>query len=142
MSNVNISQNVNIRFWEGNSRPPVSSWNLPFWDDPWLNIRCLWIFQVGHTFYKLEVKMLATSNKMRCVRCSWPSTLSWAVDIAKEALGTSLRMKRIFKFWTMKSAVELSRLLLKFILLVRWDIQKSSLKDNAKLNFLEHDRAC
>ena len=36
----------------------------------------------------------------------------------------------------MKSAVELNRLLLKFILLCQVDIQESSREDNAKFNFL------
>ena len=33
----------------GNSRPPASSWHF----------RYLWIFNVDHTFYKLDVKILA-----------------------------------------------------------------------------------
>ena len=36
----------------------------------------------------------------------------------------------------MKSAVEFNRLLMKFLLLCKVDIQESSGKDNAKFNFL------
>ena len=53
---------------------------IPFWDDPGLNVRYLWIFQVDHIFYKLDVKILATSNEIRCVRCSYPPSSSWTVD--------------------------------------------------------------
>ena len=42
-----------LPFSEGSSRLPVYSWYLPFWDDPGLNVRCLWNFQVDHSFYKL-----------------------------------------------------------------------------------------
>ena len=65
---------------EGSARPPVYYWNLTFWDDPGLNVRYLWIFQVDHIFYKLDVKILATSNEIRCVRCSYPPSSSWTVD--------------------------------------------------------------
>ena len=37
----------------------------------------------------------------------------------------------------MKTAVELNRLMLKFVLLCQVGIQESSRKDNAKFNFLE-----
>ena len=30
--------------------PLFNSWNLPFWDDPGLYVRYLWIFQINHTF--------------------------------------------------------------------------------------------
>ena len=34
-----------LLFWKDNSRPPVSSWNFPFWHYPCLNVRSLWIFK-------------------------------------------------------------------------------------------------
>ena len=123
-------------------RPPVSSWNLLFWDDPGLNVKHLWIFQVDHTFYKLHVKILATSNKITCVHCSWPPCLSWAVDLcqqkhlAKEVRRISLRINTVWNFESIKSAVELNRLLLKLVLLYQVHIQESSCEDNTKLNFL------
>ena len=52
--------------WEESSRPPAPSRNLPFWDDSGLNVRYLRIFQVDHTFYKLDVKVLAAINDIRC----------------------------------------------------------------------------
>ena len=47
-----------LQFWMSGSRfqkvasslPFVYSWNLPLWDDPGLDVRYLWIFQVDHTF--------------------------------------------------------------------------------------------
>ena len=38
-------------------------------------MRLFWLkrqifFQVDHTFYKLDMKILAASNEIRCVRCS------------------------------------------------------------------------
>ena len=89
---------------EGSSHPSVYFWNLPFWDDPGLNVRCLWIFLIGYTFYKLDVKILATSNEITYVRSSWPPSSLWAVDLcqqklslaqAKEALGTSMRINSL-----------------------------------------------
>ena len=76
--------NGRLTFGEDNSRHHVSSWNLPFfWDNPGVNVRYLLNFQVGHTFYKLDVKILATRNKSRCVRCSSPPSSSWAVDLCQ-----------------------------------------------------------
>ena len=66
-----------LTFSEDNSRPTVPSWNLPFWGEPDLNVRYLWIFQVDHTFYKLNVKILATRNK---ISCSWLSSSWWTVS--------------------------------------------------------------
>ena len=62
--------NGRLPFWEDSSRPPVSSWNLPFWDNAGLNVRFLWIFQVSHTFYKFDIKILAASNDISCASCS------------------------------------------------------------------------
>ena len=59
-----------LPFWKDSSRSPVSSLNLSFWDYPALNVKSLWIFQVHHTFYKLDVKILADSNEIRYMRCS------------------------------------------------------------------------
>ena len=71
VSNGNSSVlNGKLVLWEDSSRSPVSSSNVPFWDYPCLNVRSLWVFQVDHTFYKLDVKILAASNEIRCLRCS------------------------------------------------------------------------
>ena len=87
---------------EGSARPPVYYWNLPFWDDPDLNVRYLWIFQVDHIFYKLDVKILVTSNEFKCVRALLLPTIfimssrSASIELlivlalAKEPQGTSL----------------------------------------------------
>ena len=53
-----------LPFWEDSSCPPVSSWNLLFWDDLGLIVWYWLIFQVDHTFYKLDVKILAFSTKL------------------------------------------------------------------------------
>ena len=50
----------------------------------------------------------------------------------KEIPETSLRINSVCNFQTMKSAVELKRLLLKFLILCHVDIQKTSLEDNQK----------
>ena len=50
----------------------------------------------------------------------------------KEIPETSLRINSVCNFQTMKSAVELKRLLLKFLILCHVDIQKISLEDNQK----------
>ena len=72
--------NEKLAGWKSNSRSPVSSWNFPFWDDPRFNFRYLWTFQVNHTFNKLDLKILATRNK---ISCSWPPSSSWAVDLCQ-----------------------------------------------------------
>ena len=41
--------------------------------------------QVDHAFHKLNVKSLATSNEIRCVRYSWPPSSSKAIDPIKES---------------------------------------------------------
>ena len=50
----------------------------------------------------------------------------------KEIPETSLRINTVCNFQTMKSAVELNRLLLKFLITCHMDIQKISLEDNQK----------
>ena len=72
-----------------------------------MNVRYLLIFQVDHTFYKLNVKMLATSNEIRCVHALLLATIfiitSRSVSIkalivlalAKEPLGTSLGINTV-----------------------------------------------
>ena len=59
---------------------PVYYWNLPFWDHPGLDVRYLWIFQVDHTFYELDLKILATSNEIRYVLSPGSPSSSRAVD--------------------------------------------------------------
>lgn len=97
-----------LPFWMDSSRPPVSSWNLPFWNYPGLNLRSSWILQVDHNFYKLDIKILAASNKIRSVHC--PTLLSHeqyrsvstkvriVLAQAKEAPGPSFRINAIRNF--------------------------------------------
>ena len=72
--------NGRLLFWGDSFCPFVSSWNLLFSDDPALNVTFLWILQFNHIFYKLSVKTLAVSNKIRCLHCFGLSSSSWAVD--------------------------------------------------------------
>ena len=72
--------NGRLPFWEESFHPPDLSWILPFWDNPDLNVRYLWNFQVDHTFYKVNVKILTTINDMRYVRCYYPPSSSSALD--------------------------------------------------------------
>ena len=92
-----------LPFWEDTSSPPGLFWNLPFWDDSDLNVKYLWIFQVDHTFYKLDVKFLA-ANKVRAFLLStilifsfrFRSTIALIVlSLAKEESGTSLKINTI-----------------------------------------------
>ena len=69
-----------IPFLEDSYLPPIFSWNPLFWNETELNVRSLWTFLVNHTFYKLNVKILAASNEIRCVHCSWLPTSLWATD--------------------------------------------------------------
>ena len=96
-------------FWKDTSRPPGPSWNLPLWDNPGLNFRYLWIFQVDTLFYKLDVKILAAKNEIRCVSSSYPPSSSSALDpcqqrrsivlaFAKNVSGTSLKINTICNF--------------------------------------------
>ena len=62
--------NGRLPFWQNSSCNPVSSWYLPFLGAPGLNVRFLKTLQVDHPFYKYEVKILAATNEVRCVRCS------------------------------------------------------------------------
>ena len=56
--------------------------------------------------------------------------------LAKQEPGTTLRINSVCNFLTMKSAVELNILLLKFVLLCLVNIQESCREDNAKFNLL------
>lgn len=75
-----------LSFWEDSSRIPISSWNLPFWDEPSLNIRCLWILRVNHTFYKLDGNILTASNEIGCAHYSWLPSSSWAIDLCQKSM--------------------------------------------------------
>ena len=72
--------NGRLPLWEHSCSPPVSHWHIPFWDDPGLLVKYLWILQVYHTFYKLDVKILAAINEIKSMRCSWSLSSPWAVD--------------------------------------------------------------
>ena len=76
--------NWRLPFREESSGPCGPSWNLTFWDDSGLNVRYLWIVRVDHTFYKLDVKILAAINDIRCARCSYPPYSSSALDPCQE----------------------------------------------------------
>ena len=115
-------QNGRLPFWEDSSCPPGCSSNLPFWEDRGLNVRYLRIFQIKHIFYKLDVKIVAANNEIRCihsscppylsatlVRCKLKNILFWL--LAKEASGQSLKVNSIRNFYTMGSRVELNRFL-------------------------------
>ena len=138
--------NKRLLFWKDGSRPPISSWNLPFWDYRSLNARSLWIFQVDHNFinsmwkswllvtklsvyaapgYHLIMSSRSVSTKARIVLAQ-----------AKQAPGMSLKINTIWIFQTKKSAVKLNRLTSKFFMLCHVDIQESSRKKDAKFNFL------
>ena len=69
-----------LPFWEDNPRPPGLFWNIASWDDTDSNVGNLRIFQVDHTFYKLDVKILPANNKITYVRCSCPPSSSSALD--------------------------------------------------------------
>ena len=162
--------NGRLPFWKGSSRPPVSFWNLPFWVDPcmaylsrpWSLLKCQ-IFtnfsQVDHTFDKLEVKILAASNEIRCVYSFWLPFSSTSRFVSTKVLivlaqakervpGVSLRIDTVCNFYTTKSAMELSRLLLKCacvaVLWIRMINQTQCkiqfFRDNlGEKNFLESD---
>ena len=92
-----------LPFWEDTSSPPSLFWNLPFWDDSDLNVKYLWIFQVDHTFYKLDVKFLA-ANKVHAFLLSTILIFSFrsrstialiGLSLAKEESGTSLKINTI-----------------------------------------------
>ena len=72
--------NGRLLFWEDGSRPSGPFWNLPFWDDPDLNVRYLWVFQVDHSFYIFNVKILAANNGISCVYCLSPRSSISAWD--------------------------------------------------------------
>ena len=72
--------NGRLPCWEENSCSPVSTWKLSFWDNPGFHTSISEFFQVNHTFWKLDMKVLVTSNKRRYVRSSWDLPFSWAVD--------------------------------------------------------------
>ena len=116
---------------------PVSSWNLLFWDYSGLNVRFLWIFHVNSNFCKPDVKILVDNDKIRCMHCSSQPSYHehYFFVTSEEAPKMSLRINIVYIFSTMKSAVELNKLLLKFLLCHMY-IQESSCKDSARFNFL------
>ena len=126
---------------------PVSSWNLLFWDYSGLNVRSLWIFQVNSNFCKPDVKILIDNDKIRCMHCSRQPSYHkhYFFVTSEEAHKMSLRINIVYIFSTMKSAVELNKLLLKFLLCHMY-IQESSCEESARFNFLgitwESKRSC
>ena len=132
--------NGRLPCWEDSSRPPSPSWNPSLWDDPGLNVRYLWIFQVDHTFYKLDVKILAANNEIRCMRCPCSPSSSSAFDPCQqkhllfwhqwikcqERVWKSMQFV-IFKPWKVLRNYYwywFIRLLLKFFCYVRWIFKK------------------
>ena len=83
------------------------------------------------------MKILAANDKIRCVHCSRQPSYhkQYFFVTSEEAPETSLRLNTVCNFLTMKSAVVLDRLLLKF-LLCHVDIQESSREDSTTFNFL------
>ena len=71
--------NGRLLFWEDSFRTPVSSWSLLFCHYFGWNERSIWIFQIDHIFFQFDEKILAASNKIRCVHYSWLPSSSWAV---------------------------------------------------------------
>ena len=67
-----------LSFSLGSSRPPVYFWNVLFWDDSGLNVRYLWIFKSITLF--INSMWRTWLLVIRCVRCSWPPSSSWAID--------------------------------------------------------------
>ena len=103
-----------LPFWEDNSHHPVSLLNLPFWDDPGLDIRYLWIFQVDHSFYKLHLKFLATSNKIRCTSCSWSSSSSCSVNPCQQKHLLFWHYRKKCREWVYES--------LQFVIFKSWKV--------------------
>ena len=91
-----------LLFSESTSHPPVYYWNFPFCDYPGLNVRYFWIFKVGHIFYKLDVKILVTSNEIKLaliliMSSRFVSNKALIVLApAKEPLRTGLGINRYF----------------------------------------------
>ena len=113
-SYINESYVPTLLFWMGGSHLERGqlvhlnpSWNLLFCDNPGLNVRYLWTFQVENTFYKLDVKFLAAKNEIRylhmCVALthhhhSFRSVSTKALIIlalVKEVSGKSLKINEI-----------------------------------------------
>ena len=82
------------------------------------------------------MKILAVNDKIRCMHCSGQPSYHkhYFFLISQEVLKMSLRINTVYIFLTMKSAVELNKLLLKFVL-CHMDIQESSCEDSATLTF-------
>ena len=95
-----------------------------------------------HSIWKswLLVTKLGACVALRTISimsCEFKSIKALIVSAqAKKLPGSSLIINAVCNFLTVKNAVELNRLLLKFIFLCRVDIQENSREDNAKFNFL------
>ena len=116
-----------LPFWKDRSRTRFFL-NLPFRDYPGLNVRS---FQVDYNCCKPDVEILAANDKMtKCVRgSSQPSYhKEYFFVTSEEVPETNLRINTVCNFLPVKSAVELNRLLLKF-LLCHADIQESCRED-------------
>ena len=70
--------NGRLPFWQDSSRPAaVSPWKVSRFEMILAWMSDMYKFsQVYQTFYKLDVKILAASDEIRCVRCSWPPSSS------------------------------------------------------------------
>ena len=75
---------------EDSSNHSATTWNLPFWDDTAFNFRYLWVFQVNHTFYKLDMEILADYQN------SWIPSPLWAVDLCQQKHSLFWQKKQVW----------------------------------------------
>ena len=91
-----------LQFWIGGSRflrgqLPSSCFFLksPVLSRSWLECQIFTNSSRSH-FSQTRCEILATSNGIRCVCCSWPQSLLWAVDLFQQPPGTSLRINNLW----------------------------------------------
>ena len=101
------------------------------------------MFQADHNFYKPNVKILATIDKIRWTCCYRPPSChkqkirtnqntDFFAATERNARKKIESQHNQHNFQTMKSAVELNRLILKFLILCHVDIKKISCEENQK----------
>ena len=135
-----------LLFSESTSHPPVYYWNLPFCDYPGLNVRYFWIFKANHIFYKLDVKILVTSNEIKLAPILIMSSRSVSnkalivLALAKEPPGKGLEINRyfvIFKPWKVLWKVFLCQADIEEIQLFRDNLGEQKVLKNA---FCRHSK--